>query len=104
MFDQDATGVKLEKPRPRLFSSNLNHYEEAIEWVRTYLAQKGYVVGTAMLDPYVEVWFFYEHDGALVLILGHDDIERIAAGLYRRVGMRLSTDFWNPGQGPIRHG
>lgn len=75
--------MTLEKPTPRLFQANLNHFEEAIGWVRRLLLDRGYRVTRAVLDPYVEVWFFYEHDDTLVLLLGHSDIERITEGLYR---------------------
>lgn len=89
----------LEKPTPRLFQANLNHFEEAIGWVRRYLTERGYRVTKAVLDPYVEVWFFYEWDGTLVLILGHDDIERIADGLYRRVAPKPDS-LWRLGMEP----
>src|SRR3990167_9473877 len=97
MFE-GSTGVILKKPTPKLFSANLNHFEDAIGWVRRYLARHGYVVNVARLDPYVEVWFFYEDD-TLVLILGHDDVGRIAEGLYKRTAPRVDS-LWKLGQEP----
>ena len=76
-----------------MFSVNLNYFEDAIGWVRRYLAQYGYAVSIARLDPYVEVWFFYEDD-TLVLILGNSDVERIAEGLHRGAVPKPVEGLW----------
>lgn len=64
-------------PTPRLFRVNLDEYQEDIDWVKKALANLGYTVATARLDPYVEVWFFYERDGGFVLALDHELIESL---------------------------
>ena len=74
-MSSDSMGVTREKPTPKLFSVSLSHYEDAVGWVRRYLNERGYPVARAVLDPYVEVWFFYDYEGGLVLTLDHSSLD-----------------------------
>lgn len=75
-------GFVQQKTTPRLFNANLTHYADAVAWVKRYASDHGYVITRATLDPYVEMWFFYERDGAFVLALDHDTLEQIQEVLY----------------------
>jgi hypothetical protein len=75
-------GMKPQKPTPQLFNVDLKHYDDAMAWVRTFFAVRGYYIARAVLDPYVEVWFLYERDGAFITALSHDFIDDIAERIY----------------------
>ena len=78
----DTMGVTLTKSTPKLFNCSLKYYEDAIEWVKAFLAERGYYVTRATLDPYVEVWFLYERDGTLITALDNAIIEDIMEGFF----------------------
>ena len=81
-MSHDSMGVTLEKQTPRLFNIPLNYFEDAVGWVRRQMHARGYCVAKAVLDPYVEVWFFYDYENGLVLTLDHSSLEIIAEYLH----------------------
>ena len=102
-----------EKATPKLFSQSLNYFEDAVGWVRRYLNARGYAVAKASLDPYVEVWFFYDYDGGLMLTLDHSSIESIMSYLahsggrqtrppLQQGGIHRVDGLWRLDTGPTR--
>ena len=90
MFNAATTGVEREKSTSPLFNVPLGTFADEIAWVKQFLAERGYHVEEAVLDPYVERWNFYTAGGVFLITLRHDFIERIMTAQIRQ-GVRAAT-------------
>ena len=87
-LDFDKLGLKkLLKESPELYQADLGWWQDAVDWVRQRLVDRGYVVNRAELDPHTRRWLFYEGE-SLVVAVEHDLIDRIAAQLWERTRER----------------
>ena len=81
-LDFDKLGLKyLSKESPELYRADLKWWQEAIDWIKTWLAGRNYAVSRAELDPHTQRWLFYEGD-VLVVAIEHSLIDRLAARLW----------------------
>ena len=80
-LDFDKLGTKLKKAQPELYRADLGWWQDAVDWVRVWLASRGYVVSRAELDPHTQRWLFYEGD-VLVVAIEHALVDRLAALLW----------------------
>jgi hypothetical protein len=91
MFNAATTGAERKKSTSPLFNVPLGTFAGEIAWVKQFLAERGYHVEEAVLDPYVERWNFYTAGGVFLITLRHDLIERIKiAGIRQRI--RAATE------------
>lgn len=90
MFNAATTGVQRRKSTSPLFDVPLGAFADGIAWVKQFLAERGYHVEEAVLDPYVERWNFYTAGGVFLTTLRHDLIERIMTA--RMQGVRVATE------------
>jgi hypothetical protein len=90
MFNAAITGVERKKSISPLFSVPLGAFSDEIAWVKQFLAERGYHIEEAVLDPYVERWNFYTAGGVFLITLQHDLIERIMTARIRQ-GVRAAT-------------
>lgn len=80
----DALGMLPTKTPHSLFAVNVAAYQGAVDWVRAELARQGYLVTTAVLDPPLEVWRFYDGEKSLVATVPHALMERVLGALIWR--------------------
>jgi hypothetical protein len=91
MFNAATTSVERKKSTSPLFNVPLGAFADEIAWVKQFLAERGYHVEEAVLDPYVERWNFYTAGGVFLIALRHDLIERIMTARMRQ-GVRAATE------------
>jgi hypothetical protein len=84
MFNAATTGVGRKKSTSPLFNVPIGTFADEIAWVKQFLAERGYHVEEAVLDPYVERWNFYTAGGVFLISLRHDLIERIMTARFRQ--------------------
>ena len=82
-LDYDKLGLKrLLKESPGLYRADLTWYQDAVDWVKQRLTDRGYVVSRAELDPHTQRWLFYEGK-TLVVAVEHSLVDRLAAQLWK---------------------
>jgi hypothetical protein len=54
LINAATTGVERKKSTSPLFNVPLGVFADEIAWVKQFLAERGYHVEEAVLDPYVE--------------------------------------------------
>jgi hypothetical protein len=91
MFNAATTGVERKKSTSPLFTVPLGTFADEIAWVKQFLAERGYHVEEAVLDPYVERWNFYTAGAVLLITLPHDLIQRIMIARIRQ-GVRAANE------------
>ena len=92
MFNAATTGVERKKSTSSLFNVPLGVFADEIAWVKQFLAERGYHVEEAVLDPYVERWNFYTAGGVFLITLRHDLIERIMIARIPQ-GVRAAAEY-----------
>lgn len=88
MFDADKTGVTRTKITPALFHLQMEVYQIACDWYKRQILATGVFVTRAVLDPYLEVWMFYDED-KFVTAVEHDEMENVLTRLLQK---ELDTD------------
>ena len=76
-MSNDSMGFTPTKPVPRLFNADLESYRPEVEWVKRIAAQLGYIVVSAVLDPYSAMWRFYEADGMFVVAVSEGEMDTL---------------------------
>ena len=91
-YDFDKLGLKnLSKESPELYRADLKWWQEAIDWIKTWLAGRDYAVSRAELDPHTQRWLLYEQD-TLVVAIEHAFVDRLAALLWERTREQPERD------------
>lgn len=77
-YNWDTLGLTPTKPLHRLFISNFEVYQRAIDCIRQLLLETSGLVATrATLDPPVEQWRFYDHEGNFLITVLHELVDRV---------------------------
>lgn len=82
-MDFDKLGIRLTKKKAGLYNIDIKWWQDAVDYIKKQLADRGYVVNRAELDPHTERWLFYE-DEVLVVAVAPDLVDKVASVLWER--------------------
>jgi len=92
-YNTDKLGLQFTKQPPRLLHTHVNSYQDAIDWVKGFLAHRGLYVCEAHLDIHTEQWLLYGAGHTLVAIIPHELLERVGTALARKAELPLGEQL-----------